>query len=440
LDESLLNWRVLANWSKLVIMTHNRLVIIALTAASFPVALTIACRPAPLTIRSSLAVAVQYQNINLQVVADSLPGFTFQQKEQTTQPQWFQRLRKDFTDDKLSDLYLAEWGQELFSLVESGDLIDGRPYWKRSTLFNRAPAWLAHSTSGPAQGFLPSAVYTWGIFVNHELARWYMATEPTTMEALEAVFEAAKRDGITPIALGSAYGWPGAAWFTILDLRLNGAAAVSERYSGKRPFDDAGGAQVFRKLADWRDKGWFSEDASTKPMKDSLRAVETGKALCVLIGAFAMEQFSYPDNVRFAAIPYADGSPYRAEIAGMSGYVLPASIDPAKAETAFAFLDAIWKAGSPDQAMDEYKVPFLAVMNASATQGTVVKLAINEFKRVQAVILAGADDIVLSFDRAMPAQALQDSIPLWATFFGPTGGDGNTFANKFQSTIGRSIK
>ena len=156
---------------------------------------------------------------------------------------------------------LAEWNREIFDLLRNtGDPVPAlsqdrfQALWDRSVSYRRSPDWLTALPYGPSQGFVPTAAYIWGLFLQSEDSTLAGSWSFSTLDEIEKAFSQVAAGGKTPIALGTAFGWPGAAWFTMLDLRLNGPEAVWGRYEGKRPWNDDGARAVFRRLADWRDR------------------------------------------------------------------------------------------------------------------------------------------------------------------------------------------
>jgi hypothetical protein len=234
--------------------------------------------------------------------------------------------------------------------------------------------------------------------------------------------------------LGAAFGWPGAAWFCALDLRLNGAAALAERYAGKRPWNDAGGLAVAAKLAAWRDAGYFTAAAATTGQSDAQAALDSGAALCLLMGAFAVDRAADPAALRFAAVPQGSAPP--AELAGLSGFFLPpaaAGADKTSAKTAarareaaFDLVDAyIGVSGGADA----YRLPLAALAKPAKGRPAPV---LNPVQAAEAAILGAAVAVAPSFDRAVAPQFLQDSLPLWARFFAPGGQSAADFVAELE--------
>jgi ABC-type glycerol-3-phosphate transport system substrate-binding protein len=355
---------------------------------------------------------------------------------------WLQRYNQDSAAGSPASLYVAEWNREVFELIRKGTTVDAGALWKRTSTAQRSPVWLTRLHYGPAQGFIPTSAYIWGLFIKADRtgSNQGSGTGPTpitTLEDLEKLLAARKAAGQTPIALGTSFGWPGAAWFTMLDLRMNGPEAVWERYEGKRSFNDEGALNVLRKLAEWRDKGWFSTNASKAGLADTILAVESGKAFCTLLGAYSIDRFTHPQTIQFVPFPTA-GKSARAEIAGLTGLFLPA--DRGSLEASMALSDAYILGGSPGHVKDSYRVPVSALLKPGKNPPGDTGSTLTGIKATQAQVLGTATALVPAFDRAMPARAVQDSISLWSSFFAPGGPDPETFAKELQAVMGRSAQ
>lgn len=391
-------------------------------------ALSTNCAPKPLSPIGSISIATRVADPALQTSAAALSGLYIE--EQQSPDYWLQRYRTGLAAGSTADLYVAEWNHEVFSLVRNGSTAGTAELLKRSATTTRAAAWYGNLKYGPAHGFLPTAVYTWGLFVRGA----NLDPNLTTLAAFEAKLQEQQAQGRVPIALGTAFGWPGAAWFTMLDLRLNGPEAAWERLEGSRPYNDPGALAVLQRLADWRDKGYFSPNAATSGLVDAIRAVENDSAYCTLLGAFAIERFTNVANAAFMPFPHS-GLSSRAELASLTGFLVPASSQAA--EAAMAFADAYVAAGSVGHVTDPYRVALKATFKPSKREAAPDLSGLNAIKRTQAVLLADTVTLVPSFDRAVSPQILQDSISLWAGFFAPGGPTPEAFATRLQAIVSR---
>ena len=370
----------------------------------------ISCTKTLATQGDVLSVA-QKRDPGLAQAASGLQGMSLQQD--VAPEHWSLMMVNDATSPRPHELYSVEWGQELSSVAKNGRLADLGRLWPRAAASRVLPGFVASVTPSPAQGFIPAAVSTWGLFYNRALYQEMGSPPVGDMKAFVTLLDAAKARGVVPIALGTSFGWPGAAWFSYVDLRLNGGRTAWERVMGKRPFDDKSGIAAADVLAQWRNAGYFSSDARGATMQESLNAVETGRALFVLMGAFASQHFGDLSKVGFMEVPSwkGKGEP-RGEIAELSGFAIAAS--SAHPEPALALVDAYVMAASKPPSAEGYGLP----MRFRPEEGP-------ELTAVESRILAKTRWVFPSEDRIMPPQFVQDSIAVWTSFFSPqshTGG------------------
>jgi hypothetical protein len=367
--------------------------------------------------KGEIHYAVQAQDAGMQNAASRLPGMRLVQD--VSPEYWSARIAG-------TDLSGADWGREVVAAGKAGSLAPLGRLWGRAPVSRRLPAFCRSIVPGPAAGFIPSALYTWGLFYNRKLLDGLGVPPIRDMDGLVAALQAAKARGLVPIALGASFGWPGAAWFTYMDLRLNGGRAASERLRGARPFNDDGGRRAATLLASWRDAGYFFLEAPRAGMEESLAAVAGGRAVFVLMGAFAEQVLGGPGAAGFMEVPFwkGRGRP-RGEMAGVTGFVIPAG--SAKREAAVALVDAFLSAGSPGTAADGYRLPILFTPSQGA-----------DLRSVESRILAQTLWVVPSQERIMSAQFVQDSIGIWSSFFDPgSGGTGDALTDRLQSLAGK---
>ena len=69
---------------------------------------------------------------------------------------------------------------------------------------------------------VPTTYYQWGIYYRKDIFAKYGLGEPRSMADLMNIFETLKKNGVTPIAIGTKYLWTAAGWFDFLNLRING--------------------------------------------------------------------------------------------------------------------------------------------------------------------------------------------------------------------------
>ncbi len=384
----------------------------------------------------SVAVASQTSDPLLMVAARAI-GVDLQ--EARHREYWLQRYKADLETSSPADLYTVDWGRELFAIAPPADDKALTGLWNRTGYSKISPPWLGEMEIGPSRGFYPTSIYMWGLFYNKQVLEDLGADEPSNLGEFEALLSKAKIAGFVPVSLGSAFGWPGAAWFTILDLRMNGADAVRERYGLTRTWDDVTGKAVANRLASWRDAGYFSLNASRNGMDESLAEVESGQALCTLMGAFAQERFSDSSKVGFTTFPPVESPSGNTsgELAGIAGFFKPPKIQGKKAETVLALMDAYLMASGAS--FDTYKLPLHALATENKRKA-VSSAHLNPIQEIQATALKHSVSVVPAFDRTVSAQAMQNTIPLWATFFSPGGMSGDAFATALSNAVSAGEK
>lgn len=392
-------------------MTKPKLVLIPILAFA------LASCSAPLRTNGHVVISLQNPNAELARVAQA-SGIDLETR--TSSENWYPRLRADQKASVSVQLYGADWGRELFFLSNEASLADSAKVWARAGFRKSEPRWFGTLAIGPKNGFIPTKAYAWGLFFNEKNLADCGGKPPESLAELEAMLARAKALGITPIALGASFGWPAAAWFTMLDIRMNGATAVRERYSGKRSWNDEGGIAVAARLAKWRDSGYFSAELASTGMPEAVASMESGRSLCTFMGAFAVERLQKVGSSRFLPFPALPGKGDRAEIAGLTGFALPrqgfldesGKAQSPRAESAIALASAFIEAGSPDERMDPYRIP---VAYAASKDYGLPRL--QGIKATEIGMLKACDEVLPSFDQAMSPQALQNSIPLWSRFF-----------------------
>jgi ABC-type glycerol-3-phosphate transport system substrate-binding protein len=343
----------------------------------------------------------QSQDKALQDAASRLHGMRLIQE--TDNRYWSNVLKEDMDGGNPHDLVAVDWGRELLSARNDGELASLKNIWAKTAASRRMPAFSSSILPSPADGFIPSAIYTWGLFYNRRLLSGLGSGKIGDMDSFVSVLIRAKAKGIVPISLGASNGLAGAAWLVYLDLRMNGGKAAWERIMGKRPFDDATGTDAANVLAAWRDAGFFAPDAGPSGAKDS-GALLKGDALFMLAGASAADRLA-ASEIGFMEVPFwkSRGEP-GGEIVGLLGFAVPASA--AAPEGAVALADAYLTDRSLGNAQGGYWLP----IQFDPKDG-------EDLPAVQSRALSRTKWVFPSPDRILSAQFIQGSLRAWASFF-----------------------
>ena len=111
---------------------------------------------------------------------------------------------------------------------------------------------------GGVYGF-PLYYYVWGFVYRKSLFERLGIVAPTTWHEFLKACERLKAAGVTPLAVGARSGWPAAAWFDYLNLRINGIGFHRKLARGEVRFDTPRVRQVFDVWGDLLRKDYFLE-------------------------------------------------------------------------------------------------------------------------------------------------------------------------------------
>ncbi|WP_332852112.1 ABC transporter substrate-binding protein [Duganella sp. S19_KUP01_CR8] len=111
---------------------------------------------------------------------------------------------------------------------------------------------------GEVYGF-PLYYYAWGFMYRKSLFERLGLRPPASWSEFLQTCERLQAAGVTPLAVGARSGWPAAAWFDYLNLRINGIDFHRKLLRGDASFGDARVRQVLDTWGDLLSKGYFLE-------------------------------------------------------------------------------------------------------------------------------------------------------------------------------------
>lgn len=223
----------------------------------------------------------------------SHPDVTVEHREveQEAYKREFPRLVRDGPVD------VAFWfaGERLRQAVDAGLL---RPI---------DPAWLGPpGTYSPAvldalryRGKLwavPLSTYPWGFFYRRSLFDRLGLAPPATWADFLGLCEHLKQAGYACTVTGGKAGWPLAAWFDLLNLRINGLDFHRRLLAGDYSFDDPRALAVFTAWRQLLTAGYLAPEPLEQGWDDALPYLYRNLAGTALLGTFAEARF--PDSVR----------------------------------------------------------------------------------------------------------------------------------------------
>ncbi|HEX6256038.1 MAG TPA: extracellular solute-binding protein [Euzebyales bacterium] len=220
----------------------------------------------------------------------------------------------------LDDLWTErEWDDALPAAVTDLATVDGRRYW-------------APTTMQPNPIF-----YRTDVFADLGLE------PPTTWEDLLAVCDRLREDGRAAFTSAGTWSPPAARYFTILNLRLNGAAFHEELLRGRHSWNDPRLVPVFDHWRQMIDRGCFVDDAMSNDFREAVGDLASGDAAMWNIGEWFYEfvDDDVADTLDFFAFPQLDPDVSPAEIALVQGVAVVADAqDPQLANDLAAHLSS----------------------------------------------------------------------------------------------------
>lgn len=144
--------------------------------------------------------------------------------------------------------------------------------------------------------FVPTNWYWWGVYYRKSIFKKYNIQIPKTWDEFLGVCETLKKNGITPIAIGTKYLWTAAGWFDYLDLRVNGLDYHRKVVDGDMPYTDQGMKELFKYWAQLVNKGYFLKDHPSYSWQEAASFFMRGEAAMYLIGQFIRDVA--PKNIK----------------------------------------------------------------------------------------------------------------------------------------------
>lgn len=202
---------------------------------------------------------------------------------------------------------------------EVGDVVFTRASWDSVRYGSQHFAW-------------PLSYYAWGfLYSRYQFAKLGLRV-PTQWRELLAISKRLHDAGVAPFAVGAGAGWPAAAWFDYLNLRMNGLEFHRRLLVGQESFFDRRVSQV---LTEWKmllSKGYFLNETIDKDWDSVLPYLYRQKTGMVLLGGFAVGKIptigpgglDLRSDIDFFPFPQVAKSVGRFEDAPLDVLVLPA--------------------------------------------------------------------------------------------------------------------
>lgn len=239
---------------------------------------------------------------------------------------------------------------------------------------------------------MPANYYHWGVYYRKDLfAKAGIKQAPRTWQELIAAVKALKASGVRPFTIGTKFGWPAAAWFDFLNLRMHGAEFYRQLLAGAVPYTDPRVQKVMTVWQELVQLEAFPRNAPAMSWQDASALLWQGKAAMYLMGNFISTEI--PADVRaqveFFPFPMMDAKVPKAELAPTDVYFIPAKAKNKQAAKTFLRFLATVEAQELMNAVNR-----LIPANSKAKVSNP-----DRFQTAGVSLLREADDLIQFFDR-----------------------------------------
>ena len=167
---------------------------------------------------------------------------------------------RNFLKAEAPDVVTWFAGNRMKFFVDQGLLEDVSDVWAENNFDTEMSSTLSALTIGGKQYGVPYAYYQWGVYYRRDLFAKYGLGEPRTWADFMHVSETLKKNGITPVTIGTKYLWTAAGWFDYLNIRVNGLPFHLQLTDGNVSYEDPRLDAVFAKWQEMIDAGYFLQD------------------------------------------------------------------------------------------------------------------------------------------------------------------------------------
>jgi multiple sugar transport system substrate-binding protein len=174
---------------------------------------------------------------------------------------------------------------------------------------------------------MPVTYYHWGFYYRKDLFKKAgINAAPKTWEDFIATTQKLKTAGLTPITIGVKDGWPAAAWFDFMNMRINGFPFHMALLNGTESYTDPRVKNTMNRWKELLQSGAFPSNAAAMTWQEACAMMWQGKAAMYLMGNFISTEI--PANLRnevgFFPFPTIDPKIPTAEVAPTDVYFIPA--------------------------------------------------------------------------------------------------------------------
>jgi ABC-type glycerol-3-phosphate transport system substrate-binding protein len=179
--------------------------------------------------------------------------------------------------------------------------------------------------------FLANSYYWWALYFRPSILKANSLEAPKTWDDLLNACDVLNAKGITPIAIGTKFVWPAAAWFDYINMRLNGPDFHISLMDLKEKYDDPRVKAVFMKWKELFDHKCFLKDSAALDWNEAVTPLAKGEAAMYFMGGFitdtwdpAVKGTSAEGDLDFVRFPTIDPTQKIGEDAPADGWFIAA--------------------------------------------------------------------------------------------------------------------
>ena len=199
--------------------------------------------------------------------------------------------------------------------------------WDQNNLHNELAAARSTMTVDGKQWGVPTTYYQWGFYYRKDIFAKYGLGEPRSMADLMNIFETLKKNGVTPIAIGTKYLWTAAGWFDFLNLRINGYDFHMALMDGEVSYEDQRLDRVFDVWGEIAKSGYYIDNHASYSWQEGMAPLINGDAAMYLLGNFIIPDLmraGLEGKIGYFQFPVIDGSVRTYEEAPTDSMHIPA--------------------------------------------------------------------------------------------------------------------
>jgi ABC-type glycerol-3-phosphate transport system substrate-binding protein len=244
-----------------------------------------------------------------------------------------QAIRTYLVADPAPDILTWFAGNRARFFISKGLIADISDVWQ-SEGWDKVypPAIKGLGTVGDKQYFLTNSYYWWALYFRPSILKANSLEAPKTWDDLMKACDTLSAKGITPIAIGTKFVWPAAAWFDYINMRLNGPEFHINLMDLKEKYTDPRVKAVFMKWKEMFDHKCYMKDSAAYDWNDAVTPLVKGEAAMYFMGGFITDNWDpatkdKPDlqkDLDFVRFPIIDPKQKIGEDAPADGWFISA--------------------------------------------------------------------------------------------------------------------